>query len=119
VKVGDYLKGVRLDKGWSVRDAAKRLGVSATRLEEVEVGISRTTGKKTIPGLEVLSKAAKGYDVSIGLLMEMSNMTGMSPDEQQEAEIIGLWRSMTDVNRNMAIAVLCTIKAQEHVDKDR
>lgn len=111
--IGEYLKNLRLEARLSAREAAKKLGVSYTRLQEVESGISRTTGKATMPSVDFLIKAASGYGQPLPLLLEMAGLAPKSQDEVKEAELIGVFRRLSPKSQDLAIAVLRAIKAQE------
>lgn len=111
--IGDYLRRLRRDRGWSAREASKRLGVSSNRLLEIECGHSRTTSKPTTPSVELLLRISQGYEVPLPLLLELAGLADKSPDEQLEAELIQVWRSLSPHTRDMAIAVVRAMKAQD------
>lgn len=111
--IGDYLRTVRRDRGWSAREASKRLGVSYNRLLEIEAGHSRTTGRPTTPSVELLLRISQGYEIPLPLLLELAGLAGKSPDDQLEAELIQIWRTLSPKTRNMAIAVVRAMKAQD------
>lgn len=56
MELGTYLRNLRKEKGLTLREAAKRSGVSHPYLSQIE------TGKNDNPGLEILMKLAKLYD---------------------------------------------------------
>lgn len=65
--LGEYLQRVRLEKGWSLREAAKRVGLAHSRVDEVERMIDARTGKPFKPSYINVVRFAKGY--------------GLAPDE--------------------------------------
>ena len=111
--IGEHLKKLRLERGLSAREAAKRIGISYTRLQELESGVSRTTGKPTSPSTDLLIKIAKGYDQPIPLLLEMTGLSPVSQDEHQEAELIKVFRELSPKGRELALAIIRTVEAQE------
>lgn len=115
VRIGEYLRGLREQKGWSAREAARRLGTSQTRLQEVESGFSRTTGKTTMPSVDVLLKAASGYGQPLPLLMELAGLAPKSPEEIKEAELTGIFRKLSPQGQDLAVAILRTLEAQEQI----
>lgn len=113
--IGDYLKNLREKRGLSIREAARRVGISYTRLQELERGISRTTGKPTSPSTEILIKIAKGYEQPIPVLLEMAGLSPVSQDEHQEAELIKVFRELSPKGRELALALVRTVEAQERL----
>jgi transcriptional regulator with XRE-family HTH domain len=111
--LGDYLRELRHDRNLSIREAAKRIGVSFSRLEELESGRSRTTGKPTLPSTDMLIKIARFYEQPLPLLLEMASLAEVSPDERQEAETVQLLRGMTPKARNLVLSIMRVIDAQD------
>lgn len=113
LRLEEYLKELRHERGWSVREAAKRIGVSYSRLQELEAGISRTTGKTTSPSTDLLIKVAKGYEQPLPLLLQMAGLTPVSQDERQEAELLHIFRTLSPRGRNLALSIIRAIEAQD------
>lgn len=113
MSIGEYLKKLRQERNLSAREAAKRIGISYTRLQELEMGTSRTTGKATSPSTDVLIKIAKGYDQPLPLLLEMAGLSPVSPDERQEAELLKMFRGLSPRGRDLSVALIRAVQAQE------
>lgn len=113
--LGDYLKSLRLDRNLSAREAARRIGISYTRLQEVESGVSRTTGKPTTPKLDLLIKIAKGYDQPLPLLLEMTGLASTKVNEQQEAELLQTFRSLSSTGRDLVMSLVRAVENQEKI----
>lgn len=113
MSIGEYLRKLRQERNLSAREAAKRIGISYTRLQELEAGTSRTTGKATSPTTDVLIKIAKGYEQPLPLLLQMAGLTPVSQDERQEAELLQIFRRLSDKGRNLAVALVRTVDTQE------
>ncbi|MBO9541100.1 helix-turn-helix transcriptional regulator [bacterium] len=113
MSIGEYLKELRHQRNLSAREAAKRIGISYTRLQELENGYSRTTGKPTSPTTDVLIKIAKGYEQPLPLLLQMAGLTPVSQDERQEAELLQIFRGLSEKGRNLAVALVRTVEAQD------
>lgn len=62
--LGEYVKQKRGDM--SLRDFAKRCGLSHTHLDSIEKGFDPRTGKPVSPTIEVLRKIAKGTGSTLG-----------------------------------------------------
>lgn len=69
-KLGNYIKGVRTSKNMSLRELAKRSGVSHSYLSQLE------NGKTNNPSIEVSRKIAKGLNVP---LYEFQIRSGQMP----------------------------------------
>jgi HTH-type transcriptional regulator, competence development regulator len=63
MEFGQYVKEIRKTKGLSLREAAKRSGVSHPYLSQLE------NGKNDKPSLEIINKLAKGLGVNNGDLI--------------------------------------------------
>lgn len=59
MKLGQYIRKIREEKGFSTRELARRSGVSQPYLSQLE------NGKTNNPSIEVLKKLAKGLDVPL------------------------------------------------------
>ena len=70
-ELGEYIKTNRGDM--SIREAAKAVGLSHTRLGDIEKGVDRRTGKKTNPHPKTLKKIAHGLNLDYIKLMRLSN----------------------------------------------
>lgn len=110
--LGDYLKELRLQRNLSGRKAAQQLGISYTRLQELESGVSRSNRKPTSPSTDLLIKIAQGYQVPLPVLLDLAGMTEPSQDAHQEAELVQLFRSLDRDGRDLAIALIRTVKDQ-------
>lgn len=113
LKLGEYLREQRVKRNLSIRLAARSIGISVSRLEELESGISRTTGKPTFPTTDLLIKIARFFEQPLPLLLEMAGLTEVSPDERQEAEAIQLLRRMSPKARNLVVTIMRAIEAQD------
>ena len=58
---GEYIYRVRQAKEWSLRDAASRIGIAHSRLDEIEKGIDSHSGKPFVPSYVTVAKIAKAY----------------------------------------------------------
>lgn len=91
MQLGPYLKELRDAKGWSLREAAKRTGLSHSYIDDLERGVSRATGKPTSPTVEALKALANGYGIPVmQLLMIAAGLDtsragkGIAPEERAE-----------------------------------
>lgn len=66
MEFGEYLRKIRKEKGLSLREAAKRSGISHPYLSQLE------TGKNTQPTKEIINKIAKGLGTPNGNLLMLA-----------------------------------------------
>lgn len=112
--IREYIRQAREERGWSVREAAKRCHISGTRFTEVfETGISRNTGKPTGPSLAIMVRASQGFSIPLQTLLDEAGMTDVSPDEQQESDLIQAWRGLSPTSRTMAVAIVKAMLVQD------
>lgn len=67
--IGAYLRAQRLKKGWSLREAAAQIGISYSRLTELERGKSYTTDHPTRAGREIIERIAVAYGLDSQVLL--------------------------------------------------
>ena len=71
---GKYLKGLRKEKGLTLRDVESEAKISNAYLSQIE------RGKRGIPTIKVLGKLSKVYGVGLGYLLEKAD-TNILPGE--------------------------------------
>ncbi len=60
--LGEFFRQLRLSKNWSLREAARRMGLSYSYLSILEKGLDPKSGKETIPKPETLRAISKAYE---------------------------------------------------------
>ncbi|WP_136479120.1 helix-turn-helix transcriptional regulator [Acetivibrio thermocellus] len=68
--LGKLFKEIRLSKKWSIRQAAKKMGISYSYLSILEKGVDPRTGKDSNPKPETLKMISKAYDYPYEELMK-------------------------------------------------
>ncbi|HEY8402031.1 MAG TPA: helix-turn-helix transcriptional regulator [Cytophagaceae bacterium] len=102
---GEKIKQLREEKGYSVRELAKRAGLSKTTVSEVENNIVDNPKKETIERL------AKALDVPVGLLMEEDEvLQSISEEIYKDAEFRG---SLSYLSEEEKIGMIKDLMAQE------
>lgn len=105
--IGAYLKKLRIQNGLSRAKAAKLARVSATRLYELEIGVSSTTRRPTAPSREQLARLAKAYGVTSEELLEKAGYlikaNGLPPDIER---LIDLYQRLPLKTRQLLFDVL-------------
>lgn len=106
---GAYIRKARESRGWSLREADKRLGLHHSRLHELESGKSSKTGKKLVPTQDNLEKLAKGYNLPIDHLFALAYFpsylkvdAGMSGEE---LGVVDLYRSLTPERKKFWLTI--------------
>ncbi|MBU6428166.1 MAG: helix-turn-helix domain-containing protein [Cyanobacteria bacterium REEB65] len=72
--VGSKLRDLRRAKGLSLREAARHLGLSHSRLSDFEEGRTHSTGRPANPGAPFLIKAAALYGYPGEALLSLSGL---------------------------------------------
>ena len=78
--LGEYLKKIREEKGYSLREAGKRTKIAEAYLWQLE------NGKREIPRPEMLKKLAEGYGVPVETLLKHAGYFEEPADEKKEGE---------------------------------
>lgn len=64
MKFGDYLRQLRLQRGWTQPQAATRVGIEQSYLSKLETG-------KSIPSSEIYDKLVSAYDLAANDMLEI------------------------------------------------
>jgi len=106
-KLGDYLHSLRIERGKTLRGAAKEMNISAMYLSEMESG-------KKIPSGQMLKKISDYYNESFFKLAELGNNSeeiGSKPSAAYVARIV------EGLSEEKVIKVLDYIKTMESREK--
>jgi transcriptional regulator with XRE-family HTH domain len=68
--LGELFRQIRVSKNWSIREAARRMGISYSYLSILEKGIDPRTGKDSLPKPDTLRIISKAYDYPYEELMK-------------------------------------------------
>lgn len=63
--LGEYLKKIRVQKGYSLKEASRQTGIAKAYLWQLE------NGERKIPRPEMLKKLAEGYGVPAETLLKI------------------------------------------------
>lgn len=86
MSIGARLKQLRIKKNKSLQDVADAVGASKAHIWELERG-----GTKN-PSMDLLTKLAKFFDVSV------SNLVGEEPPSEEREDLIVLYRDLKDLD---------------------
>lgn len=97
--VGEYLQQVRFTKGWSLREAAKRVGLAHSRIDEVEKMIDARTGKTFRPSYVNIVKFAKAYGLPPDQLLKRAGYEPGIELTDHEWRLISAFRRMPEAEQ--------------------
>jgi transcriptional regulator with XRE-family HTH domain len=117
--LGKKLRELRLEQRLTQREAARRLGISHTRLTDYESGITHGRNTPAIPNREMLAKMAHLYGFPLDMLLALAGLPAVEPprpplpstveaDAQEAAEIC---RRLPDDRRRVFMGVVRAFKA--------
>lgn len=105
---GRFIRDQRTAMGLSLREAARRVGLSHFRLGEIEAGLNHRTGKPTRPSWDQVERIAEAYELPVHPLLAQAgyNVGVASSLTPEEREILLLFGKLPPDRRLMAIAAM-------------
>lgn len=105
---GPFIKRVREAKGWSLREAARTIGLSHFRLSEIESGKNARTGHATRPSWNQVASIARAYGLDQATLLaragyDVGDRSELSPDE---LDVLLLFAAVPAERRGLVRAML-------------
>lgn len=121
--LGEKLRELRVRKRLGLRQAARLLGISHTRLAAFEAGQTKATGMRAVPKRGLLEKMAELYDYPAGTLLAAG---GYAPTdrsgppmpgevETQAQELAHILYRLSDQERRILLGTARLLLA-EHVE---
>lgn len=104
--IGEYLKQVRLSKGWSLRQAAKAVGITHSRVDEVERMVDARSLKPFVPSYVTVVKFAKAYGLPPDELLRRAGYEPGIELEPEEWSLIRGYRGLPLGQRQRLLTVL-------------
>ncbi|MGU3473148.1 helix-turn-helix domain-containing protein [Paenibacillus sp. D51F] len=98
--IGQHLEALRMSCGYSLREAAKRSGLSHGYIRDVELGVNRKSGAQMIPMPQTLRKFADAYRANYNDLMRIAGHFETTLNNERPYELIEI-----DLNRVLYIQV--------------
>lgn len=116
--LGKKLRELRLEQRLTQREAARRLGISHTRLTDYESGVTHGRNTPAIPNREMLAKMAQLYGFPLDTFLALAGLPAVEPtkvtppseaeaDAQEAAEIC---RRLPDDRRKVFMNVVRAFK---------
>ena len=107
---GTKIKELRQQKGLSLRKAANYVDISHYRLDELEIGKSRSTGNPTRPSRGTVVKLAEVYGVPKDYLLELAGYAREHPElSNDEALLVDLYRGLDADQRELTLRIVKAI----------
>ena len=112
---GERLRGLRSEKGLSLRKAAALIGVSHMRLGELEKGISRTTYHRTRPTPELVGRIATAYGEPKDALLELAGYARERPELSYDDQLLlDLFHEIELDQRAMVLRIVRAVRGDRH-----
>ena len=120
ITLGEYLYEVRRKRGWSLREAAKHVQLTHSRLDEIEKGRDARTGKHFVPSYINVIRLAKGYGLPPDDLLRRAGYEPGIELERLEWEVIGGFRRLSPERQQRLLQVLGQLRDEEdrHDEED-
>lgn len=102
----ETLYDLRREQGWSLRDAAVRIGIRHGRLDELEKGMDNRTGRPAVPSYVTVVKIARAYDVEPDELLRLAGYEPGIELSEQERRLIEKFRGLDEGRREALLRSL-------------
>lgn len=97
--MGDRIVDLRTALGLSQPELARRIGIKQPSLHNIESGKTKTLRGATLAGL------CRVLNVTPEILLQGSRRARSNESVLHEAELLAIWRSLTDADRTHLLAV--------------
>jgi transcriptional regulator with XRE-family HTH domain len=102
-----YIRRERERQGLSLERAAARVGLSKSRLRELETGLSLKTRKPTTPTAANIAALARGLGLDQDHLAALAGLGyRLDTNSQQESELLASFRALPASHRVLALRLL-------------
>ncbi|MEB3222239.1 MAG: helix-turn-helix transcriptional regulator [Candidatus Sericytochromatia bacterium] len=104
---GSTVRRAREQRGWSLEDAARHIGLSKSRLRELETGLSLKTRKPTRPTADNVARVARGLGLDQDHLAGLAGLGyRVVPGSSEETAILAAFRALPQPMRPVAVRVV-------------
>ncbi|MGE5708121.1 MAG: helix-turn-helix domain-containing protein [Bacteroidota bacterium] len=108
-RFGDYIRGTRERKGWTLREASIQTGIPHSRLFELEKGVSSKTGKPVLATRQNLEKLAKGYQLPMDQLFALAHFPDYLKVSEglavEELAMLDLFRALSPAKQRLWLSI--------------
>lgn len=110
---GDYIYRARQERGWTLREAASRIGIAHSRLDELEKGHDWHSGKQFKPSYINVVRIAKAYGLPLDHLLTLSGHEPGIELTTQEWQLLAEFRWLADHERSEVLAYVQALRGKE------
>jgi transcriptional regulator with XRE-family HTH domain len=110
---GNRLHALRQARGWSLREAARFLGIAFTRIGEYERGVDGHSGKPLVPPYRQVVRLARVYGVPEVELLALAGYDGALVLPEEEATLVRRYRHLSPAGREHLQRVLQQLHSGE------
>lgn len=93
---GEHVYRLRAARGWTLREAASAIGLSHSRLTEIEAGIDGHSGKPFVPAYVIVVQMAKAYGVPTAELLALAGHEPLMELASDEVELMRVYRGLDE-----------------------
>lgn len=97
--VGDFIYSIRREKGWTLREAAKRIGIAHSRLDEYEKGFDNHSGKMVVPSYLNVVRISLAYGIPPNESLRLAGYKPGSELKPDEISLLKVYRSLSEPQR--------------------
>jgi transcriptional regulator with XRE-family HTH domain len=116
----DKIKALREAQGWSLREAAKRIGKKGTPLSYVllgdfERGRAHTSGKPIHPPRVLVVNMAKAYETSVDELLELAGYLPLNYKRNLSADeswLLDAFRALPPLRQRLLLSLTRTLSEE-------
>lgn len=110
---GSYIYDVRRQKGWALREAASRIGIAHSRLDEYEKGHNWHSGKTFKPSYQTVVRIAKAYELPVDELLRLAGHEPGAELTDEEQALVNNFRALSGEGRTRALAFLQELRGEK------
>lgn len=105
---GAFIKAQRRARGWTIREAAGRIGISSSRLAELERGKSYHTDHVTKPSRELAERIAHGFGLPPSEVLAEAGLhiPAAAPLSEDAARLIALFEGLPPDRKALALEMM-------------
>lgn len=109
---GDYIYRARQERGWPLRQAASRIGIAHSRLDELEKGHDWHSGKQFRPSYINVVRIAKAYGLPLDHLLSLSGHEPGIELTAQEWKLLAEFRGLDDQEQAEALDYIRSLRGR-------
>lgn len=115
-RFGSFIRELRETERLSLRQAAKRIGVTHPRLAELEAGITHATGRPTRPTREMVQRIARTYGVAYDTLLDLAGYAREHSElSDEDALMLDHFRSLDLRGKRTALRMMVVLREELEV----